>query len=1121
MWDDAFDDDIVTIKYSSSGQQVWVQRHDVVDNRVDQNLAIGVDTAGNVIVSGVSYNDTTGQDIVTIKYAPDGSLIWLQRFDGPAGGYPDRPTAVVIDTAGNVYVAGRSGYPDFAGFPSYEYCTIKYSPNGVQQWAKHYRSSTEPDWGLEAGSFALDLAVDPLGNVYVTGYSNEDRQSSVTAIATIKYNAAGDEQWVQRVYSILRNIGNAIAVDQWGNSYVTGLSAVSSSDGDCYTIKYGPDGVILWERRYAMPGGGRSLGQNIAIDRSGHILVSAVSNGGSSTGDDFALLKYAPGGDLLWAERYDGPGHSRDVPTGLALDTLGNAYVTGHSTGTVNTDFATLKYSSDGLLEWEQRYDNPAGLYDIGRAIAVTSLGEVYVTGNSHDPTSGSDYVTLKYAQMGITRPRPGERWISGRQDTIRWTGGLPGEFLDIEYTLDSGQPYRSIDLGVAADSGYYIWSHQDSLLSTRARIRLLDFQSKAVLAESDTFRLRGYVMTRLDATGQYEPFTFGEDRWSFGNIRTNMWPLGWWSQFDYQEGNDPHAFYPYPDWEPFESAPSPFFPDWPLYVRAFGIEKCYWGNPVSRSYKQAALATWDARHRRWAGSCSGLSLTSILSFDRKRAFRTRYPEVPDFADLNSVALSDSIRLVINELAQHWDGQQHQAHVAIQSSRTPTQTINDLKTLFLSESGDHAYLYFANNQAGGAHAIVPYKVTDSAQTSVHFIHVYDNSWPLASTAQVRVDTALNGGNGAWSYALWPGWGGAGKLYVMDPASTYLTPPISPTLPAADVAPAKRSAETMIEVIPSLDMSLMIYDAGGDSLGYSDSTVSEGIAGARADMPPTGSVTPPYSYLLPGGAYTIRASGFADSLAKIAVFTDSTLLSLSRADAKPGQEDHLRFDNGLTVRSSDPDPKSMKLRLVFIETPAEEKVFAVENWSLQQSDSISFEREAGDALSVRNLGTDKSYSLAVVRASEAVQQRFLHPRVELAANSSHIIAPAWDDLSNPAAIYIDFGIDGTIDDTLALDNTVSATERGSVAVPRQFELAQNYPNPFNPVTKIRFTIADRQLTIVSVYDLLGQEVATLVNEVKEPGTYEVAFDASGLASGVYLYRLQSGDFTQIRRMTVLK
>jgi hypothetical protein len=103
---------------------------------------------------------------------------------------------------------------------------------------------------------------------------------------------------------------------------------------------------------------------------------------------------------------------------------------------------------------------------------------------------------------------------------------------------------------------------------------------------------------------------------------------------------------------------------------------------------------------------------------------------------------------------------------------------------------------------------------------------------------------------------------------------------------------------------------------------------------------------------------------------------------------------------------------------------------------------------------------------------------------------------------------------------AVDSTMLVSA-GLEPVPHSFALHQNYPNPFNPVTKIRFTIVDRRLTIVSVYDLLGREVATLVNEVKEPGTYEVAFDASGLASGVYLYRLQSGDFTQIRRMTVLK
>ena len=266
---DSDDEDIVTIKYSSSGDEVWVQRYNGPDNGEDQPVAIAVDTAGNVIVSGYSHSSTTSDDIVTIMYAPDGSQRWLQRFDGPTGGWGDRPAALAVDSAGNVYVAGRSAYPDadIGWWSVYEYTTIKYGPDGVQHWAKHYRSDIEPQWGSEGGSFAQALDVDALGNVYVTGQSNEDRDHLTTAIATIKYNAAGVEQWVQRIFTIPQNIGSAIAVDQSGEVYVTGLSAVSSRDGDCYTIKYAPDGVILWERRYAVSGGERSQGRHIRIDR--------------------------------------------------------------------------------------------------------------------------------------------------------------------------------------------------------------------------------------------------------------------------------------------------------------------------------------------------------------------------------------------------------------------------------------------------------------------------------------------------------------------------------------------------------------------------------------------------------------------------------------------------------------------------------------------------------------------------------------------------------------------------------------------------------------------------------------------------------------------------------------
>jgi hypothetical protein len=99
--------------------------------------------------------------------------------------------------------------------------------------------------------------------------------------------------------------------------------------------------------------------------------------------------------------------------------------------------------------------------------------------------------------------------------------------------------------------------------------------------------------------------------------------------------------------------------------------------------------------------------------------------------------------------------------------------------------------------------------------------------------------------------------------------------------------------------------------------------------------------------------------------------------------------------------------------------------------------------------------------------------------------------------------------------------VSSVNTPKNGTPLGFELLQNYPNPFNPTTKIQFTIVNRQLTIVKVFDLVGRKVATLVNEVKEPGTYTVQFDGSVLASGVYLYRLQAGDFVQMKRMLLVK
>jgi hypothetical protein len=88
-------------------------------------------------------------------------------------------------------------------------------------------------------------------------------------------------------------------------------------------------------------------------------------------------------------------------------------------------------------------------------------------------------------------------------------------------------------------------------------------------------------------------------------------------------------------------------------------------------------------------------------------------------------------------------------------------------------------------------------------------------------------------------------------------------------------------------------------------------------------------------------------------------------------------------------------------------------------------------------------------------------------------------------------------------------------------PDVFALDQNYPNPFNPVTTIQFSLASAQHTILKVYDILGREVATLVSEMRQPGTYHVPFDGSNLSSGVYLYRLEAGGFVQTRKLLLLR
>jgi hypothetical protein len=101
------------------------------------------------------------------------------------------------------------------------------------------------------------------------------------------------------------------------------------------------------------------------------------------------------------------------------------------------------------------------------------------------------------------------------------------------------------------------------------------------------------------------------------------------------------------------------------------------------------------------------------------------------------------------------------------------------------------------------------------------------------------------------------------------------------------------------------------------------------------------------------------------------------------------------------------------------------------------------------------------------------------------------------------------------------NMLTGTQNISSIIPKEFSLEQNYPNPFNPVTKIQYSIAKTSLAKLKIFDILGREVMVLVNEVLTPGVYIADFNGSNLSSGIYYYRLEAGDFVNVKKMVLIK
>jgi uncharacterized delta-60 repeat protein len=536
--------DYATVKYDEAGVEQWVTRYNGPGNDMDNASAIALDNVGNVYVTGYSYGITTGPDYATIKYNSVGVEQWSARYSGP--GYdPDWAFAIALDCSGNIYVTGYS--IGSINYPDPDYVTIKYNHAGIEQWIARYHepgdyydiaiaiavdasgnvhvtgksdlSITDSDYatikynteGMEqwiarfngswnANDHASAITLDSSGNVYVTGYSRT--LNTATDYATIMYNGAGVQQWAT-CYDDQGNDSDealAIAVDGSGNVCVTGRGAGAGTGYDYVTIKYSATGVELWSICYNGPGNDEDCATAIAVDRSGTFYVTGYSTG-SGTGYDYATIKYNPEGAEMWSARYNGPGSYNDRANAIAVDGLGNVYVTGQVS---ISDYATVKYNAAGVKQWVAFYNGPGNSDDRASAIAVSTLGNVYVTGTSYNSGSLRDYATIKYSPEGL------QQWVARYDDSANYDDYATAIAVDelenvyVTGTGSGGANYATIKYNIAGEEQWIArYTGHVSVEEQANAIALDSFGNVYVTGVSyGSETSRDYATVKYDAAG-------------------------------------------------------------------------------------------------------------------------------------------------------------------------------------------------------------------------------------------------------------------------------------------------------------------------------------------------------------------------------------------------------------------------------------------------------------------------------------------------------------------------------------------------------------------------------------------------------------------------------------------
>ncbi|MBN2211311.1 MAG: SBBP repeat-containing protein [Sedimentisphaerales bacterium] len=370
---------------------------------------VAVDADDNVYTAGVSGSifPSDAGDVYLNKYDNAGNLLWNRELSSQYG--RDVAFGVTVDAFGNAFITGETegslGGATYAGGYSDAFLA-KYDPSGNLLWTQQVGPLSDR---------AYSVATDGMGNAYITGY-NSNLSGTYEGIFLTKFDPSGNFLWNQQLNTSLPDYSHSVTVDNAGNAYITGYSrgslcGTSAGNFDVFLIKYDPSGAMLWSEQIGTSFDDESV--DVAIDGNGDVYITGYGSGvfGETTycGNDAFLAKYDASGSQIWIQQFGSSGP--EGAQSLAIDQNDCVFIAGTTYGDLaganagSGDIFLTKFDATGNQLWTTQFGTEE--LDANCGLAVDSMGNPFVSGYTRGEMFGPQITSLDAYIVKFAVPEP------------------------------------------------------------------------------------------------------------------------------------------------------------------------------------------------------------------------------------------------------------------------------------------------------------------------------------------------------------------------------------------------------------------------------------------------------------------------------------------------------------------------------------------------------------------------------------------------------------------------------------------------------------------------------------------------------------------------------------------